>query len=464
MNNSKSAYLGKVALIGRVNVGKSALFNQLCAAQAIVSPISGATRDRVYARCELGEHRWCEIVDCGGYQGMATADFWQQSKQAVAEAKLTLLLLDGGTGFCAMDDELGLWLKTQDVPTLYVITKQDRPAEIHLRSAEFYNAMCYLRDPLSISSTTGRGIRELKLALAQRLVGLAKKTEAHYRPPVQELFTVTLVGKPNSGKSSLMNTLVSQERSCVSAEAGTTRDPVDVHVRFFNNSYQIFDTAGVRRRTKVSGQLESQSVSMSLKLINQTQLTMLVVDATCGFTDQDAKIVRLAQKSFKPLVVVINKWDLVKNQDPQQQKHFLADLRAAHLASLSYVPIRFVSAVTKYGVTGLYTEMSKMVRQALMRVTTAQANRVLQQIVARKTPHLAKSFHRRIRFYYITQVTTAPPTFVIKCNVATALKPSYKSYLENRLRQELGFDCVPIRIFYRPKTAEEIAAYQPSRR
>lgn len=448
-------YLGKVALIGRVNVGKSTLFNHLCGEAAIVSPIPGATRDRVYGRCSLPEGTWCELIDCGGYQGQTAADFWRQSRWAVAEAKLTLLLLDGAHGPSALDHELALWLKTSATPTAYIITKQDRPHLAAERCAEFFHAIPYLHQPLAISATTGGGLAELRHMLSQRLRELTKTTRAHHLPPGDTPFTATIVGKPNSGKSSLLNTLVSQERSCVSDVAGTTRDPVDVQVRFFGSDYRIFDTAGLRRRTKVDGELEQQSVAMSLQLIKQTHLTVLVVDGTCGFTDQDAKIARLAHSAFKPLIVVISKWDLVKNQDHHQQKNFLADLRARHLANASYVPIRFVSSVTKYGVTRLYSEMEKLVTMSLKRVPTAAANQALRRIVARRSPHLIKSCQRRTKFYYITQVTTSPPTFVIKCNVADAMKSSYKHYLEKSLRQELGFTHIPIRVFYRPKTAAD---------
>lgn len=454
MNTQSLPYLGKVALVGRVNVGKSTLFNRLCGGAAIVSPIPGATRDRVYGRCSLSGEAWCELIDCGGYQGQTSADFWRQSNRAIQEAKLALLLLDGAHGPSALDHELALQLKTSAMPTAYIITKQDQLHQTAERYAEFFHTIPFLHQPLAISATTGGGIGELRNMLSQRLRELSRTTRAHHRQGGAST-AIAIVGKPNSGKSSLLNTLVSQERSCVSDVAGTTRDPVDVQVRFFGSDYRIFDTAGVRRRTKVAGELEQQSVSLSLQLIQQTQLTVLVVDGTCGFTDQDAKIARLAHSAFKPLIVVVSKWDLVKNQDHHQQKHFLTDLRAGHLANASYVPIRFVSSVTKYGVARLYSEIEKLVTMSLKRVPTATANQALGRIVARRSPHLIKSCHRRTKFYYITQVTTAPPTFVIKCNVADAIKSSYKHYLEKSLRQELGFTHIPIRVFYRPKTAAD---------
>lgn len=451
-----SAYLGKVALIGRVNVGKSSLFNTLSQSEVIVSPIPGATRDRVYGRCELGDGLWCEVIDCGGYAGMAEADFWQQSIKAIDEAKLTLFLLDGRSGFHPMDGELGLYLRRSGAEALYLITKQDRHDRQALNAGEFYNKMPYMTELIPVSATTGLGIKELKAHLKESLQKVKRKSTAHQKEVDRSsLFTACLVGKPNSGKSSLLNTLVSEERSCVSAEAGTTRDPVGVQVRFFQNSYRILDTAGVRRRTKVSGQLEKKSVTLSLKAIRESHLTLLIIDAQVGLTDQDAKIIRVAQKAFKPLVIVVSKWDLVKNQEPYQQKTTIQNMRRAHLANMPDTPIRFVSSVTKYGVSKLYAEMEKMVDMASKRVSTASANQALAAVVARRTPHLISSFQKRIKFYYITQVTVHPPTFVIKCNVADALRVSYRRYLEKALAKELGFHSIPLRFFYRSKGEEK---------
>ncbi|MCY4381436.1 MAG: ribosome biogenesis GTPase Der [Proteobacteria bacterium] len=483
-------YLGKVALIGRVNVGKSTLFNHLAPSKVIFrslkkgglnkyrrsgrtrhmnshgvieSPQPGATRDRLYGRCVLDDDHLCELIDCGGYEGATSVDYWQQSMVAIAESRLVLFLVDGSTQAHPLDLEIGLYLKKKQIPTIYIMTKQDNKLKANDNLGEFYNRMPYLRDLLPISATTGIGIAELKQRLVNQLCELGSQSQQKIRAHTSSLqkealldvsqLSVAIVGKPNSGKSSLLNALVSEQRSCVAPEAGTTRDPVDVEMKYYQKYYRIIDTAGVRRRTKVSGHLEKISVSLSLHAIQEAHMTILVIDAAIGMTDQDAKIAARALAAFKPLLIVISKWDLMKGSILQQD--YTKNLRQRHLSSHRFVPITFISSVTKYGVSGLRRVMANLTQMAAKRVSTSLANQALQTIVAQQMPHVISSFHKRIKFYFITQVSVYPPTFVIKCNVATSLKESYKSYVSKSLQQELGFDQIPIRIFYRGKTDHE---------
>ncbi|MCY4444200.1 MAG: ribosome biogenesis GTPase Der [Proteobacteria bacterium] len=454
-----SHYYGKVSLIGRVNVGKSKLFNRLTAQRRmIVSHEPGATRDRVYGTCRMGLGEW-SVIDSGGYE---THDFsyqpfgeelvWQQTEKALEESDLALLIMDGRHGFHVFDGELAQMLHRSSKPVMYVVNKVDdiRLADKYL--SDFYNHLHQAEKIWPVSAASAAGLKVLVTEVEHVLSSIQKpkkSTESEQPAPA-----IALIGRPNSGKSSLLNRLSSSQRSCVSDVAGTTRDLIDVATTYNYQNYTLVDTAGVRRRTKVDEGLERISVTLSIKAINQSDVCVLVIDAIQGFTDQDAKLVRLVMTAQKPLLVVINKWDLISDKSSNTLKHYEDNLRRHHLASMSFVPIRAVSALKNQRVHELFTIIETLVNMSSKRIPTAIVNRELMKITQARMPHLIKSFQKRVKFYYATQVSIKPPTFLIKCNVAHAIKDSYKSYIKASLQKALPFHLVTIRLIFRDKQEE----------
>lgn len=505
---SRKSY--KVLLMGRVNVGKSTLFNRLTKSRRmIVSSQPGATRDRVYGvlpQARLGgpsgsPRATIEIIDCAGYEPTAgiyqpfnTPLVWEQSRKALDQADGVLLVMDGLHGFHALDKELAVMALRLDLPVLFVVNKIDDASKKDRLLSDFYNQLPLLPSTplnattgelIAVSGTTAYGIPQLISAItealshAYNLAPVASSSastsrddhtpsrqvddvEEHDHNSSHELSEdpvpttgVAIIGKPNSGKSSLLNRLTGAQRSCVSEIAGTTRDVVDVPTRYRGLSYTLFDTAGVRRRVKVKGYLEKTSVMLTLKTIRQSQITLLVIDALEGFTHQDAKLVHLALQEAKPLIVVINKRDLIPKEGSNTLAQYERNLRARYLASLSYLPIRFISALNNERVHQLYETIESMVQMSQKRVPTARVNEALEIITRKNPPHGQHAPGRRIKFYYITQVSVSPPTFLIKSNKpATSIYSSYKAYLESQLRKQLGLDHVPIRLMFKSKDEE----------
>ena len=453
----------KVLLLGRVNVGKSTLFNRLTRSRRMITTATpGATRDRVYGWCEMSACPF-QIIDCAGYEG-ETGLFqpfdsplvWQQTHRAMEEAHLILLVMDGLHGFHLQDQELFLKLKKQPTPTLYVVSKVDGPSQENSLLADFYNKLCGAEKIYGVSGTTAHGLQTLVEVISQTLENLdtQKKPKRSAKTADEKKQGVAIIGRPNSGKSSLLNRLVSAQRSCVSEIAGTTRDVVDVTTRYHQHNYTLYDTAGVRRRVKVKGFLEKTSVTLTLQTIRRAQVTLLVVDAMEGFTSQDAKLVHLVLEEGKPLIIVINKKDLIPEKTSNTLRQYEKNLRARHLANLKFVPIRFISALQNERVHNLYSTISMVAEMSQKRIPTAAVNTALQEITQHKPPPALGTSTKRIKFYYITQISVAPPTFLIKSNHPQRLNASYRTYLKTNLQKKLKLSHVPIRVIFRSKDSE----------
>lgn len=451
----KTSIEGVVAIIGRPNVGKSTLFNCLTRSkQAIVDDQPGVTRDRIYGQCFFDEDqtKGFSVVDTGGFE---TDDFmfqpfkenlvWKQTKTAIEESDLIVLLFDGLSGVHQYDHKLLHYCKSLNKPMICAVNKIDGDEKIHYLW-QFYELG--LTQPLSISSAHNKGIRTLKEAIKTHLDLLPKKKSSIC---FADATKIALIGKPNVGKSSLLNRIVGEERSLVSEVAGTTRDSIDTPLTYNKENFVLIDTAGMRRRTKVSEALEVQSVIRSLRAIEEADIVIVVIEALYGITDQDAKLINLAAARFKPIMIVVNKWDLVPDKDANTAKNYAKNIHNIFLKDLAYIPIHFVSCLQNQRVFQILGKAQALKQQANKKVATSKLNEILRKAVDTHTPQLIKAHNKRIKFYYATQVRKDPPTIVVMCNVSDEIQESYKRYLLNQFRRDLGFKDVPVRVIYRGK-------------
>ena len=445
---------GVVSILGRPNVGKSTLYNRLTrGSNAIVDDMPGVTRDRLYGSVWLDRERTqgFTLVDTGGFE---TKDFnfqpfkdnivWRQTEAAVASSDLVLLVLDGRAGLHPHDEELVRYLKRLDKPFTAVINKLDG-VEQEVAVGDFYRLGIDTFEP--ISAAHNRGVGELREQLGERLAAITGSI-ATVDPGAG--VPVAIIGKPNAGKSSILNRLAGEERALVSELAGTTRDSVDIRLTFEGQTFTLIDTAGMRRKTKVDTKLESASVIRSIRAIDLAEIVILVIDATEGLTDQDARLATLAAGRHKAVIIVVNKWDLIPDKDSNSSKAYAEALRS-HLRTLAYAPITFVSCLTNQRVHALPKLLAKVSASYGNRVNTAAVNEVLQKAVGEHTPALIRSHTKRVKFFYGSQVAVRPPTIVVFCNVKDEIQESYKRYMLNKFRSGLGFGEVPIRLLFRSK-------------
>lgn len=447
-------FKGIVAIVGRPNVGKSTLFNRLVRKQAaIVHDQPGVTRDRIMGQAYYDKSRESgfTLIDTGGFE---TDEFkfqpfkenlvWQQTVQAIQSADLVLLLLDGKSGFHHFDREILNTIEKEQKKVVPVVNKVDGE-ELQSLVWDFY---AYgFENLMGISAAHNKGIQALLQLIQTQLESIVATSEKVHVDGIP----VALIGRPNAGKSSILNRLVGEERSVVSPLSGTTRDAIDTWHKYNNNHYVLVDTAGIRRKTKIKEALESQSVLRSLRTIDRAKVVVLVVDAETGLTDQDLKLINICGKRYKPVLLVINKWDLVPEKTSRTAKEYETELKSNHLKDYSYIPVVFCSCLTNQRVHSIWKHVEHLYEQYQTRIPTAKANEILHRIVDRHTPQVVKKYHKRIKFYYATQTQTAPPTIVIKCNLAEDIRDSYKKYLSNQFRDSLGFTHIPFRLIFRSK-------------
>jgi GTP-binding protein len=447
-----------VALVGRPNVGKSTLFNRLAGEPlAIVDDTPGTTRDRILAEAEWNGREF-HIIDTGGIDpttggkeplSIGSADFIreirEQASLAIEAADVVLFITDAASGVTPADMEVARLLrKNQKVvegkelpPILLVVNKADNAA-LRENASQFYELG--LGDPYPISAVHGTGTGDLLDALVECFSPEEEGT-------VDESARIAIVGKPNVGKSSLLNKLMGEERAIVSPIPGTTRDAVDTQFTFQDIPITLIDTAGIRRRGKIDRGVEKYSVIRSLRAIERCDVALLVIDATVGISAQDAHIAGFILESWKSTVVVVNKWDAVP-KDTYTMNSYTEKIRQ-ELNFLSYVPILFISAKTGQRVDQILPMALKVQEERLLRLTTAQLNRVLHQA---QDDHAAPSrTGRNLRLYYGTQVRTDPPTFMIYVNDPKLAHFTYLRYLENQLRKEFPFTGTPIRLVLKPR-------------
>lgn len=432
-----------VAIVGKPNVGKSTLFNYIVGTRiSIVEDTPGVTRDRVYAEANWRGRKFT-LIDTGGIEpdseDVILSQMRKQANMAMEIADVIVFVTDAKQGLTATDKEIAVMLKKAKKPIVLVCNKSDTYGKDDHNIYEFYNLG--LGDPMAISATNAKGIGDMLDAIYE-----------HF-PPKDEteddgtIIKVAVIGKPNVGKSSLINKILGDNRVIVSDIAGTTRDAIDSEFENEHGKYVLIDTAGVRRKSKVNENIEKYSVMRSLLAIERADVCLMLIDATEGVTDQDAKIAGEAHEAGKGIIIVVNKWDIYEKETGTLEKYKKEVYDK--LSYLSYAPIIFISAKTGQRVEKLFEMINMVANQNAMRISTAMLNQVINEAIAIRQPPTDKG--RRLKILYITQASTKPPTFVIFVNSKKLFHFSYQRYLVNQIRKEFGMQGTPIRIIVREK-------------
>ncbi|MFM8787356.1 MAG: ribosome biogenesis GTPase Der [Bacteroidota bacterium] len=431
-----------VAIVGRPNVGKSTLFNRLTGSRkAIVDDVAGVTRDRHGAKVEWNGQEFT-VIDTGGFvEGSEDAmeqSINRQVKAAMEQSDLLLMMVDVQTGITDLDAELADQLRRSKRPVLLVVNKVDHGERLP-SAAEFY--ALGLGEIFCVSSQTGSGTGDLLDEVLSRL------PEAKGEDEQPETPRMALVGRPNVGKSTLLNALMGEERSIVSEVAGTTRDVVHSELRAFGHHFLMMDTAGLRRKAKVEEDIEFYSVMRTLRTIEDCDVVVLLIDAREGLQSQDLNIFHLAQKHQKGIILAVNKWDLVE-KDHKTMENYRKDL-LQKTAPFTDLPVLFISALEKQRLIKLLEEMAAVAIRRSTKVTTAPLNEYLQGVIEAYPPPAYKGKYIRIK--YITQLKTLTPTFVFFCNLPQYIRDPYKRYLEGKIRAQYDFSGVPMQLYFRQK-------------
>ena len=431
-----------VAIVGRPNVGKSTLFNRLTESrQAIVQETPGVTRDRHYGKCEWNGREFT-LIDTGGYvegsDDIFEGEIRRQVKLAIDEASLILFVVDVTIGISHWDEEVAQLLRKGKKKVIMVSNKVDNNERIAL-SSEFY--ALGLGEVFSVSSLSGSGTGDL-------LDEVVKHLEPEPLVLDTELPKIAIVGRPNVGKSSLLNALLGNERTIVTPIAGTTRDTIHTHYTQFNKNILLIDTAGIRKKAKVHEDIEFYSVMRSIKAIEDCDVCMLVIDAPVGLEAQEMAIFRLAEKNRKGLVIVVNKWDLVEEKNTLTTKIY-EDALKQKIAPFSDVPIVFTSALTKQRILKAVEIALEVNENRTKKISTSQLNEALQPEIENYPPPSIKGKYVKIK--YMQQLPTHAPTFAFFCNLPQYVNEPYMRYLENKIREHFDFKGVPIQVFMRKK-------------
>ena len=436
-----------IAIVGRPNVGKSTLFNKLIGERrSIVEDTPGVTRDRIYGETEWRGKRMI-LIDTGGIEpktdNLILKQMRQQAQMAIDTADVIIFMCDVRTGLTANDRDIAVMLKKSGKPVVPCINKCDSIGALPMEFYEFYE-FGFEEDPIGVSSIHGSGSGDLLDACLRYLDDWQDTMEE------DDSIKVAVIGKPNAGKSSIINRLIGEERLIVSNIAGTTRDAVDTQLENEYGKFTFIDTAGIRRQSKIDDKIEHFSVLRAHMAVERAQVCLLMIDASTGITDQDTKIAGIAHEAGKAVIIVVNKWDLIE-KDNSTVNEFNNKIRT-ELAYMPYAPILYISAKTGQRVTNLFERIVYVYGQSVMRVTTGMLNDVLGDAMIRVQPPSDKG--RRLKIYYMTQIATAPPTFVIFCNNVELFHFSYQRYIENCLRETFGFMGTPIKLIIRMKGDE----------
>ncbi|MEA4955609.1 MAG: ribosome biogenesis GTPase Der [Pseudoflavonifractor sp.] len=436
-----------VAIVGRPNVGKSMLFNKLVGQRlSIVEDTPGVTRDRLYAPCEWCGHKF-DLVDTGGIEPGTDSEILQfmrqQAEIAIQNATVIVFLCDIQTGLTASDQEVAAMLLKSGKPVVLAVNKMDQTGPTNPDIYEFYNLG--LGDPIAVSAVHGHGSGDLLDECLKYFPAQDEEDED------DDVIKVAIIGKPNVGKSSLVNRILGEERVIVSDIAGTTRDAVDNYFENSKGKYLLIDTAGMRKKAKVDDRVEKFSVLRATMAIERADVCLILIDANEGVTEQDTKVAGLAHEAGKACSIVVNKWDAVEKDDKTMDR-MCKDIRR-DLAYMDYAPILFISALTGARVEKLFDAINDVANQASMRITTGMLNDVLADATARVQPPTDKG--RSLKVYYITQVGIKPPHFVIFCNDRELFHFSYRRYLENQIRATFGLEGTPVKITIRQKGDKE---------
>ena len=437
-----------VAIIGRPNVGKSMLFNKLTGQRtSIVEDTPGVTRDRIYGDCE-----WCgrtfSLVDTGGIEPGTDSDMLKfmrrQAEIGIELADAIIMVTDVRSGVTAADEDVATMLRKSGKPVALAVNKCDSIGPTNPDVYEFYSLG--IGDLFETSAVHGHGTGDLLDWVLENIPQDSGEEEA------DDIIKVAIVGKPNVGKSSLLNRILGEERVIVSNVAGTTRDAIDSYFENETGKYCFIDTAGMRRKSKVDDAIEKYSNMRSINAIDRADVCLILVDANEGVTEQDTKIAGLVHEAGKAAIIVVNKWDAVEGKETNTMKNMEDDVRQG-LSYMLYAPVVFLSALTGQRVDKLFQVIQDVYAQNTKRITTGALNSVLADATARVQPPTDKG--RRLKIYYMTQASTKPPHFVIFCNDARLFHFSYQRYLENQIREVFGLMGTPVRITIRQKGDKE---------
>lgn len=437
-----------VAIVGRPNVGKSTLFNRLIGRRvAIVEDTPGVTRDRIYGDAEWLDHAFT-LIDTGGIEpaneDVIAAQMRRQAELAVETAQVILFMVDGREGMTAADMEVAAMLRKSGKPVVLAVNKIDAPK---FEDAMYEFFALGLGDPITISSSQGLGLGDLLDKVVQDFPKAEEETAG-------ERINIAVVGKPNVGKSSLVNALLGEERAIVSDVPGTTRDSIDTPFTRNGTDYTLVDTAGIRRKRSIEDDsIERYSVIRSLAAVRRADVVLIVCDAAAGLSEQDVRIAGYAHEEGKASVLLVNKWDLIE-KDTHTMNEFKKKL-GVDLAFMSYVPMLFLSARTGQRVHQVLRLVDDVYEQSCRRISTGMLNDIVGEAVSMNEPPTDNG--RRLKIYYATQASVRPPTFIVFVNEAELVHFSYERYLENYLRKSFGLTGTPIRLFFRNRKKEEQA-------
>ena len=432
-----------VAVVGRPNVGKSTLFNKLIGQRlSIVDDTPGVTRDRIYGDAEW-LNRKVMLVDTGGIEpktdDIILAGMRAQAQLAIETASVIIFVTDLKSGVTATDMEIASMLQRSGKPVVLCVNKCDRIGEPPPEIYEFYNLG--IGDPIAVSSVHGHGTGDLLDAVFEHIPDSAFESEE------EDVINVAVIGKPNAGKSSLVNKISGEERSIVSDIAGTTRDAIDTMVETDGTRFNFIDTAGLRRQSRVDDRIEKYSVLRAKMAIERADVCVIMIDGKDGFTEQDSKVAGLAMEQGKACIIAVNKWDIVDKDGTTMdnyRKRLMKDF-----SFMPFAPIIFISAKTGQRIDRLFELIKYVYSQNTMRISTGKLNDILADATARVQPPTDKG--KRLKIYYMTQASTRPPTFVCFCNRADLFHFSYQRYLENQIRSTFGLEGTPVRFIIRER-------------
>ncbi|NDL66313.1 ribosome biogenesis GTPase Der [Anaerotalea alkaliphila] len=436
-----------VAIVGRPNVGKSTLFNRLAGDKlSIVQDTPGVTRDRIYADVEWLNYSFT-IIDTGGIEPQTDDLILQhmrnQAEIAIDTADVIMFITDVKAGLTDSDFKVAEMLRRSRKPVVLVVNKVDSHEKLQYDVFEFYNLG--LGDPYGISSANGTGLGDALDAVVAHFAPVSEGEEE------DEVPRIAIIGKPNVGKSSLINKVLGEDRVIVSEIAGTTRDAVDTDVRFDGKEYIFIDTAGLRKKSKIKEEIERFSIVRTVAAIERADLVVMMVDAEEGITEQDAKIAGIAHERGKGAVIAVNKWDAVEKDDKSMYR-FLDTVQKT-LAYMTYAPVVFISAKTGQRINKLFETIDMVVQNQNLRVATGVLNEILYDAMAMNQPPSDKG--KRLKIFYMTQVSVKPPTFVLFINDKELMHFSYTRYIENQIREAFGFKGTPIRMLARERKEKE---------
>ena len=432
-----------VAIVGRPNVGKSTLFNALAGEMiSIVKDTPGVTRDRIYADVSWLDKEFT-LVDTGGIEpeskDIILSQMREQAQIAIDTADVIIFLTDVRQGLVDADSKVADMLRRSAKPVILVVNKVDNFEKFMPDVYEFYNLG--IGDPMPVSSASRLGIGDMLDEVVKYFPQGAGEEEEDDRP------RVAIVGKPNVGKSSIVNKLLGEQRVIVSDIAGTTRDAIDTEIKYNGREYVFIDTAGLRRKNKIKEELERYSIIRAVSAVERADVVLMVIDASEGVTEQDAKIAGIAHERGKGIVIVVNKWDAIEKND-KTMKEYENEIRRV-LSFMPYAEIMYVSAVTGQRLVKLYDMIDMVIENQSMRVATGVLNEIMMEAVAMQQPPSDKG--KRLKLYYITQVAVKPPTFVIFVNDKELMHFSYTRYIENRIRDAFGFRGTSLKFFIRER-------------